>query len=367
MTPAKVTAIIRSLKNHPKFKQKLRDINVTITPNKYVKELEKERGKMPKELREELLNSLKEDTTQAHSYLNMKSIYMDPKKVKDKSEIRSVIAHEHLHAKNPFNLGAMETPAYFVDGLASTDNKIKGIIKGIKRATKHTFSKQQRESYGGVKGKAERLKKFLFDRKPWYEKEAASSDWVAAVLAGPDMLDLPQGMFTWADPKKIAKEMLKSVKASKVRKGTLKSSGISMMTYYINRAGKNLDPKRKETIMEAKEEYRQLVDKEMSKKADIKGPLFDKDSTFETNAPSNKYELKHKDKILARIYHKIKTDKPSGIYIEPNYDNKHDAVKLLLKMVSSNPSLLKSIKLKPTSTIKPTGLHKGLNRLGLIE
>ena len=72
-------------------------------------------------------------------------------------------------------------------------------------------------------------------------------------------LDLEEGVFTWKDPKKIAKSLLNSALESTRRKAKSPyQSAMSMLNFYINRAGKNLDAKQKVVLTNAKEELRKL-------------------------------------------------------------------------------------------------------------
>ena len=80
-----------------------------------------------------------------------------------------------------------------------------------------------------------------------------------------DALDLEEGVFSFKDPKKIAESLKKSAEQSKRRKGTPYQSAMSMLNFYINRAGKNLPDERKKTLEEAKIELRKLFQKPNSK------------------------------------------------------------------------------------------------------
>jgi len=75
-------------------------------------------------------------------------------------------------------------------------------------------------------------------------------------------LDLEEGIFTWDDPKRIAKSLKNSAEASTSKKAGPFQSSMSMLNFYINRAGKNLSPQRKKILEEAKVELRKLFDKE---------------------------------------------------------------------------------------------------------
>ncbi len=83
--------------------------------------------------------------------------------------------------------------------------------------------------------------------------------WSQAVTNGSNALDLEKGVFTWNDPHKIARSLKHSSEQSKRRKGTVRQSAVSMITFYINRAGKNLPASRKEILERAKEELRELL------------------------------------------------------------------------------------------------------------
>lgn len=71
-------------------------------------------------------------------------------------------------------------------------------------------------------------------------------------------LDLEEGVFTWADPKKIAASLKRSAENSLRRKAEPFQSAMSMLNFYINRAGKNLKPERKRILDQAKVELRKL-------------------------------------------------------------------------------------------------------------
>ena len=82
--------------------------------------------------------------------------------------------------------------------------------------------------------------------------------WSGYVTKHSFALDLEEGVFTWNNPQKIAKSLKKSAEASLNRKGTPLQSALSMLNFYINRAGKNLRPKRKRILERAKKELRRL-------------------------------------------------------------------------------------------------------------
>ncbi len=80
--------------------------------------------------------------------------------------------------------------------------------------------------------------------------------WSQEVTRGSNALDLEAGVFTWDDPKRIALSLKRSAEASARRKGTPFRSAMSMLTFYINRAGRDLPDERRRVLERAKEELR---------------------------------------------------------------------------------------------------------------
>ena len=86
-------------------------------------------------------------------------------------------------------------------------------------------------------------------------------NWSAEVTRSSFALDLEEGLFTRNDPKKIAISLKRSAEDSIRRKTTLFQSAMSMLSFYINPAGKNLNPTRKKILEQAKVELRKLYKK----------------------------------------------------------------------------------------------------------
>jgi Protein of unknown function (DUF3175) len=80
--------------------------------------------------------------------------------------------------------------------------------------------------------------------------------WSARVTRESDALDLDRGVFTKRDPKRIAASLKRSAERSRRRKADPYRSALSMLTFYINRAGKNLSAGRRKTLERAKGELR---------------------------------------------------------------------------------------------------------------
>ncbi|MCL4361778.1 DUF3175 domain-containing protein [Candidatus Dependentiae bacterium] len=88
----------------------------------------------------------------------------------------------------------------------------------------------------------------------------AKKYWVKHVQKTSFAMDLPEGIFTRSS-KEIAKELKQAVLESNRTKGTKFQSAMSMLNYYINRAGKNLEPKDKARLEKAKVELRKIFGK----------------------------------------------------------------------------------------------------------
>ena len=85
--------------------------------------------------------------------------------------------------------------------------------------------------------------------------------WSQDVTERSDALDLEQGVFTLKDPKKIAASLKRSAEASMRRKADPFRSAMSMLVFYINRAGKNLSEADRARLEKAKDELRKAFGK----------------------------------------------------------------------------------------------------------
>jgi hypothetical protein len=93
-------------------------------------------------------------------------------------------------------------------------------------------------------------------RRPARRKGADPEYWSTDVTRHSDALDLERDVFTLASPRKIALSLKRSAEASRRRKSEPYRSAMSMLTFYINRAGKNLPAERKRVLERAKDELR---------------------------------------------------------------------------------------------------------------
>jgi hypothetical protein len=96
-------------------------------------------------------------------------------------------------------------------------------------------------------------------------KSHSGTYWSGKVTKESNALDLEEGIFTWTDPKKIALSLKQSADSSTRRKALPFRSAMSMLVFYINRAGKNLNRDQLHILEQAKEELRILYGKDRHK------------------------------------------------------------------------------------------------------
>ena len=89
-----------------------------------------------------------------------------------------------------------------------------------------------------------------------------ASRWSQTVTRNSNALSLDKGVFALKDPAEIAQSLKHSAEHSRRRKATPFQSAMSMLTFYINRAGKDLPDKQKKILEAAKDELRKAFGKE---------------------------------------------------------------------------------------------------------
>jgi hypothetical protein len=89
----------------------------------------------------------------------------------------------------------------------------------------------------------------------------AKHKWSGRVTRESDALDLENGVFKSRDPKRVAASLKRSAERSKRRQADPYRSAMSMLTFYLNRAGRNLPAERKRVLERAKAELRRLFGK----------------------------------------------------------------------------------------------------------
>ncbi|TME38168.1 MAG: DUF3175 domain-containing protein [Chloroflexi bacterium] len=93
----------------------------------------------------------------------------------------------------------------------------------------------------------------------------ATKRWSREVTEKSNALDLEANVFTKDSPRSIAQSLKRSAEDSQRRKSDPYRSAMSMLTFYINRAGKNLPKQRRERLEAAKDELRALFGKKTQK------------------------------------------------------------------------------------------------------
>ncbi|HWL85708.1 MAG TPA: DUF3175 domain-containing protein [Polyangiaceae bacterium] len=89
--------------------------------------------------------------------------------------------------------------------------------------------------------------------------------WSQRVTETSDALDLETGVFQKGSPRAIARSLMRSAEQSRRRRSDPYRSAMSMLTFYLNRAGKNLSVERRRTLESAKDELRILNGREPSR------------------------------------------------------------------------------------------------------
>lgn len=94
-------------------------------------------------------------------------------------------------------------------------------------------------------------------------KDSGRNDrrWSQRVTRESDALTLEEGVFTWKDPRRIARSLKRSADVSTRRKAAPFRSAMSMLVFYINRAGTQLDDEQRKVLEQAKQELRKLYGK----------------------------------------------------------------------------------------------------------
>jgi hypothetical protein len=94
------------------------------------------------------------------------------------------------------------------------------------------------------------------------ERSQSERFWSNEVTRNSNALDLEEGVFTWDDPRRIAHSLKRSAEESRRRKADPFRSAMSMLTFFVNRAGKNLPSDRKLVLERAKDELRREFGRE---------------------------------------------------------------------------------------------------------
>jgi hypothetical protein len=99
-------------------------------------------------------------------------------------------------------------------------------------------------------------------RRKSVAKKASPKRWSQRVTQQSDALDLKRGVFTLRDPKRIAASLKRSAERSSRRKAGAYRSALSMLTFYVNRAGRTLPKTQRERLQRAKVELKRQFGRE---------------------------------------------------------------------------------------------------------
>jgi Protein of unknown function (DUF3175) len=126
-------------------------------------------------------------------------------------------------------------------------------ILAMTQRRKSAASRRPTRQKSKTEGKAGRK---IATRRP------SSKRWSQRVTRESDALDLKRGVFTLQDPKRIAVSLKRSAEQSSRRKAGAYRSALSMLTFYINRAGRTLPKTQRERLNRAKIELKRQFGKE---------------------------------------------------------------------------------------------------------
>jgi hypothetical protein len=152
------------------------------------------------------------------------------------------------------------------EDLSSHDSQIK--IRRISPLLAQDKSENRAAAeFGNVRfaccGAETRARSAIFQTTLISNMSARSHDkkWSSAVTHGSNALDLDKGVFKMSNPHRIALSLKRSAEHSHRRKSSSYQSAMSMLNFYINRAGHNLSARQKNILTHAKEDLRQVFHK----------------------------------------------------------------------------------------------------------
>ncbi len=121
---------------------------------------------------------------------------------------------------------------------------------------------QQRKSAASRRPAPSRSKTATKTGRKTAATRSSSRRWSQRVTKKSDALDLKRGVFTLRDPKRIAASLKRSAERSSRRKAGAYRSALSMLTFYINRAGRTLPKTQRERLNRAKVELKRQFGRE---------------------------------------------------------------------------------------------------------
>jgi hypothetical protein len=106
-----------------------------------------------------------------------------------------------------------------------------------------------------------------------------------------DALDLEEGVFKKSTPRRIAESLKKSAEHSERRHSDPYRSAMSMLTFYINRAGSTLPDKERDKLEKAKDELRDLYHRPATGRTSALGRKVEKPGSGAPAGPSGQKEV----------------------------------------------------------------------------
>ena len=125
-----------------------------------------------------------------------------------------------------------------------------------------TSSRKKASSKTTRKSPRNTASKTTIRQKAPAKRKASPKRWSQRVAKESDALDLKRGVFTLRDPKAIAASLKRSAERSSRRKAGAYRSALSMLTFYVNRAGKTLPKTQRERLERAKVELKRQFGRE---------------------------------------------------------------------------------------------------------
>ena len=125
-----------------------------------------------------------------------------------------------------------------------------------------TSSRKKASSKSARKFQRKTASKTTTRRKAPAKRKASPKRWSQRVAQQSDALDLKRGVFTLRDPKRIAASLKRSAERSSRRRAGACRSALSMLTFYVNRAGKTLPKTQRERLERAKVELKRQFGRE---------------------------------------------------------------------------------------------------------
>jgi hypothetical protein len=127
-------------------------------------------------------------------------------------------------------------------------------MAGARKTTRTTKAKARKSTRNASEKTRSRRTRSAPGKKS--SSKSSSRRWSQRVTRESDALDLQAGVFKQTDPKKVAASLKRSAERSSHRKAAPYRSALSMLTFYINRAGKTLPKAQRDRLQRAKIELK---------------------------------------------------------------------------------------------------------------